>query len=209
MIELVCEGCKFEFEKPHSEFVRNKRLERKNYCSRECAMKNASSFLPITSDRTCKECLRDFKASSRHSLCPSCRELRKMKKCLDCPKMVRRTSERCHECSGKNRTGEKSATWTGGRVNKKGYIMIYVPEHPRASNNGGYVFEHILVMENKLGRYLEQDENVHHLYGIKDDNNIENLELWIKPQPTGIRSEDAVVWAQRIINRYRPDLLKQ
>ena len=37
---------------------------------------------------------------------------------------------------------------------------------------------------------------------MKDDNRPENLELWIRPQPSGIRAVDAVAWAREILDRY-------
>lgn len=57
-------------------------------------------------------------------------------------------------------------------------------------------------MEEFLDRYLLPGETVHHLNGVREDNRIENLELWIKPQPTGIRAQDALAWAYEIVNTY-------
>lgn len=79
--------------------------------------------------------------------------------------------------------------------------MVHSPDHPRATSSS-YVFEHILVVEQALGRYLRTDEAVHHRNGVRDDNRIQNLELWTRPHPAGIRAADALAWAHEIIARY-------
>lgn len=78
---------------------------------------------------------------------------------------------------GLNRSGEKHWNYKGySYKHSKGYIMIHRPEHPRADRRG-YVLEHRLIMEKKIGRYLFPTEDVHHKNEVKDDNRIENLEL--------------------------------
>ena len=93
-------------------------------------------------------------------------------------------------------------------IDTKGYVYIRKREHPRAQKGTGYIFEHILIMEKKLGRYLFPNENIHHINGVRNDNRIENLELWTKPQPTGIRTKDAVIWAKSILEIYGNDETK-
>jgi hypothetical protein len=66
----------------------------------------------------------------------------------------------------------------------------------------GLLATHGLVMESILGRYLLPGESVHHRNGVRDDNRPQNLELWTRPQPTGIRVSDAIAWAHEILDRY-------
>src|SRR5260370_41378730 len=86
-------------------------------------------------------------------------------------------------------TGPANPRWRGGgkprQSSPRGYIYAKAPEHPRGTRNNGYVFEHILVMEALLGRFLLPGENVHHRNGVRTDNRRENLELWVRPQPPG------------------------
>ena len=61
--------------------------------------------------------------------------------------------------------------------NCNGYIMIHIPSHPSANRNG-YVYQHRYAMEQYLGRYLKTNEIIHHKNNIRNDNRIENLELF-------------------------------
>lgn len=72
-------------------------------------------------------------------------------------------------------SAENSGNWKGGRIVQNGYYMVRCPNHPKAML--GYVYEHRLVMEQHIGRYLEKDEIVHHKNRDKQDNRLENLEI--------------------------------
>ena len=54
---------------------------------------------------------------------------------------------------------------------RNGYVEEWCP------TRGRYVYQHRLVMERSLGRFLDRTEIVHHRNGDKVDNRLENLEL--------------------------------
>lgn len=82
---------------------------------------------------------------------------------------------------------------TGRTVGKDGYVLVSgQQDHP--NHRRGRVAEHVLIMEQILGRYLVEGENVHHKNGIRDDNRPENLELWYVAQPAGQRVEDLIAY---------------
>ena len=75
-------------------------------------------------------------------------------------------------------TGEKNHNWIGGKYyTKAGYVMIR-DYTVKINTPGAYKLEHRIVMEKHLGRKLKNNEKVHHLNGIKDDNRLENLKLF-------------------------------
>lgn len=74
--------------------------------------------------------------------------------------------------------GKLHYRWNKGQmVSSHGYILVRVnKDHPRANANG-YAYEHDLVMEQILGRPLQNGEVVHHKNENTQDNRPDNLEL--------------------------------
>lgn len=89
----------------------------------------------------------------------------------------KRHSDEWKRMMSKRNKSNKNPAWKGGRVIKEsGYVWVRCPEHP-AATPGGYVYEHRLVMEKYLGRYLEPWEHVHHIDGNRSNNDLSNLQL--------------------------------
>lgn len=93
-------------------------------------------------------------------------------------------------------------TWNRA-VSSSGYVVL-------STAVGGVkrqVAEHRWIMEQLIGRELLPEESVHHINGVRDDNRIENLELWSSSHPSGQRVVDKLAWAKSILALYEPDTL--
>ena len=90
-------------------------------------------------------------------------------------------SKKGHITSEETKRKISKALFRGGRKKHNGYWEIYKPDHSRA-RKAGYVYEHILIVEELLGRPLKfygpkhkDNEIVHHIDFNKLNNNPENL----------------------------------
>ena len=95
-----------------------------------------------------------------------------------------------------------------GWTTSDGYRMVMVDGKRRR--------EHVVFMEQLLGRPLGPQENVHHRNGVKTDNTVDgplknyisgNLELWSTKQPKGQRVADKIAFAIEILREYAPEVL--
>jgi len=78
-------------------------------------------------------------------------------------------------CRPVNVGGERHHSWKGGRhPDSQGYMLVKVPGHPRTLATG-YVHEHVVIAEAKIGRPLEPGEHVHHIDRDRANNDPSNL----------------------------------
>ena len=132
-------------------YTRQSRCETKRWCSNECYLADRRI------KKVCPFCGKEFYSPKKRQRAYCSAECRKQAK----PKPW-------------NMRGEKGDRF----LSRHGYIYIHVPDHPSVRHKEDKrVYEHRLVMEKHLGRFLEPSELVRHKNRIRSDNRIENLEL--------------------------------
>lgn len=172
--------------------------------SKELSAFNKSSRTPDGFRHNCRDCHKKQNAEWRKKA--------KQFKCKYCDKpLANKTLELCWGHYERFRRGSLKLelpikATTGRTKTKQGYIRLSGIKHPNVDSSGR-IFEHVLVMAEYLERPLYSHENVHHKNGVRDDNRIENLELWSTSQPAGQRTEDKVAWAIELLKLYKPDIL--
>ena len=93
--------------------------------------------------------------------------------------------ELCPKCVALGlHTEDKSGRWKGGIKKSRGYVYIKIAEDDPMfvmvhgeDRKRKVIAEHRLVVARVLGRPLTNEEVVHHINGIKDDNRPENLRV--------------------------------
>ena len=151
----------------------------KKYCSIRCAREARKDNSRVV--RVCSYCKKEFERRysetryQKHDFCS--------KKCMGLFLRLQPTP--------KSEKGIDKIVW---RSHRTGYFIGTV--------DGAVVRRSRYTVEKSLGRKLLPEESIHHKNGIRNDDCIENLELWSCTHPYGQRVSEKIVWAIDYLKKY-------
>lgn len=199
MPEKTCLYCAKPFTVPAH------RGDTAKYCSRSCLARgyprDTSKWKRVT--KKCDRCGAEYTTKTSHAarrrFCShACQYSEKternseVRSCKACGKPFRalryKDIAHCSKSCAQHSMAETKRQW---HKTPQGYMVSGFTIDGRQR----VVLQHRYLMEQHLGRQLKAFENIHHKNGVRDDNRIENLEVWITRQPKGQRVEDTIEWA--------------
>lgn len=174
-------------------------LDMRNYNIKMTCLKCQKKFNPLYGSSPKKFCSNFCYLENRWG------KFKKPSKCLTCENLCKSTGKRTQKfCSSPCKWKWQSINIRGinhprfkYRIpygSKSRYWAILSPHHP-FNDSKGYVMEHRLVMEKKIGRFLKRNEVVHHIDENPQNNAIENLILMAKKDHD--RHHSIARWAQK------------
>lgn len=154
--------------------------------------------LSVFHQKPCRRCGKPFKPVGANSRWCSEACQRGTSKCRHCEKLFVPTKKSAGLFCSKKCFYEFRCPVGSTFVTTQGYVVEKVPEGTPGKTivtgtqaPGRWMFQHRHVMQQKLGRPLQDSETVHHKNANKQDNAPDNLELWNgKSHPKGVKAGD-------------------
>lgn len=228
--DTPCKGCAGECKDCDGIVRWSGRGRRRLYCCQRCANREKSMDMrerirEAGAECSYPGCTKTRKAQTGNGLCSMHYKRRLANEDMDAPpKRLPITAKRPCSVEGCERrvSAKELCTLHYGRLRNDGDVgPVGAKKLPNGTRTryvdprNGYVYtyvvgvgkgqlEHRVVMEEHLGRKLTREESVHHKNGVRGDNRLENLELWVTAHAKGQRVDDLIAF---VVERY-PDAVQ-